>query len=150
MRTDMNNSDYRNCDFCCKRFYKDEVLHCSLTNEEKTDSDVCKAYDADPIKIETYKRAEVKSIDVSEKNKHNIGVIVGIIVGIIFANILSDADEKLVYTKITTWKSLYKWALHNKQHPILNNLTPMEFANKYILSKIKEDPFCNKIVHMQS
>ena len=76
----MNNSDYRNCDFCCKRFYKDEVLHCSLTNEEKTDSDVCKAYDADPIKIETYKRAEVKSIDVSEKNKHNIGVIVGIIV----------------------------------------------------------------------
>lgn len=30
-------------------------------------------------------------------------VIVGIIVGIIFSNILSDADEKLVYTKITTY-----------------------------------------------
>ena len=30
-------------------------------------------------------------------------VIVGIIVGIIFSNILSDTDEKLVYTKITTY-----------------------------------------------
>ena len=30
-------------------------------------------------------------------------VIVGIIVGIIFSNILSDTDEKLVYTKITNY-----------------------------------------------
>ena len=51
-----------------------------------------------------------------------------------YNKILTKTTKINIYTKITTWKSLYRWALHNKQHPILNNLTPMEFANKYILS----------------
>jgi hypothetical protein len=51
-----------------------------------------------------------------------------------YNKILTKTTKINIYTKITTWKSLYRWALHNKQHPILNNLTPMEFTNKYILS----------------
>lgn len=51
-----------------------------------------------------------------------------------YDKILTKKTKVNIYTKITTWMSLYLWALNNKQHPILNNLTPMEFANKYILS----------------
>ena len=75
-----NSKECRNCNFCCKRFYKDKVLHCSLTNEEKSDSDICESYEADEVKIKNSKRTEGESIYVGEKKMPNIWGIVGIIV----------------------------------------------------------------------
>ena len=79
-----NSKECRNCNFCCKRFYKDKVLHCSLTNEEKSDSDICESYEADEVKIKNSKRTEGEGIDVSEKKKPTIWEIVGIIATALF------------------------------------------------------------------
>ncbi len=42
----------------------------------------------------------------------------------------------------TTWRCLYVWAKNHQNHELLKNLTPLEFANKHLLSeedKIKYD-----------
>lgn len=49
------------------------------------------------------------------------------------------------YLMITNWESLYGWSQRYPNHWLLNNLTPKEFANKYLLSEEDKIKYAKEI-----
>ena len=81
---------YSNCAFCEHRLYKNKVLHCSLTQEQKDEKDVCDSFEVDKIKVNNsstpLSKEEEKTEPVVEKivdNSYgNLLIAVSIIVAV--------------------------------------------------------------------
>lgn len=59
-----------------------------------------------------------------------------------FNKIIVNNNNGYQFSKITNFQSLLAWARKNPTHELLENLKPIEFANKYLLleeDKIKYD-----------